>query len=439
MIDERIKKIINLVSTVSFIIYSAFSVLLIIGYIITKTYGGINFLLALTLYICAYIAYRLTKVDKEYIALYINNALFLGVTTYCGAYWGFDLPAVIIGYYFSVCIVAITCELRQNIYNIVLITTGLIMGQFSRDYFNITNTWKNQSFGYIDIATLVLAFIGTSALMTYSGWLHNNSLKEAVRAKLELKDEKDNIEQKIELKTKELKDIQNDSIANLYTFVEFGKIAKGLFHDLVSPIHNLKLNIDEHYISNNNNLQNIYETSNKLISQIKKIHKYLKHTVKDEEFDIVKDIKDIELLYNYSLKTEKVIYNFSSNIDEFTLIHKRSIILHIINNLISNAIEAVIRKKTIIQNYTPEIDIRIHIDESESKIYISISDNGVGIKDIDKILIFNPYYTTKTNETNCGLGLASVKHFTKKYLMGNIYMEGEHMCGSTFILSFKYN
>ena len=45
--------------------------------------------------------------------------------------------------------------------------------------------------------------------------------------------------------------------------------------------------------------------------------------------------------------------------------------------------------------------------ETQNYILLSIQDNGVGIKEVDKIKVLEPYFTTKKNGTGLGLAISN--------------------------------
>ena len=73
-------------------------------------------------------------------------------------------------------------------------------------------------------------------------------------------------------------------------------------------------------------------------------------------------------------------------------------------NLIKNSIESINEKKIKNDDFKGKINVDI-IGDSDY-IYISITDNGLGFSQVDKIKMLTPYYTTKKKGT--GLGLAIV-------------------------------
>ena len=61
--------------------------------------------------------------------------------------------------------------------------------------------------------------------------------------------------------------------------------------------------------------------------------------------------------------------------------------------------------------------VTMKISTSENKIQISISDNGVGIKDIERAL--TPFYTSKPNEERSGMGFTVMESFMDKLEVKN--------------------
>ena len=68
-------------------------------------------------------------------------------------------------------------------------------------------------------------------------------------------------------------------------------------------------------------------------------------------------------------------------------------------------------------------------------ILFSIQDNGVGIKEVDKIKVLEPYFTTKKNGT--GLGLAISKKIIEDH-QGEFYIESSKL-GTKINIKFPVN
>ena len=103
----------------------------------------------------------------------------------------------------------------------------------------------------------------------------------------------------------------------------------------------------------------------------------------------------------------------------------RTQLIRVVTNLVKNAFQSIPEGKT------PEVNI--DLNESETAITISVSDNGSGItvENIDKI--FEPKFTTKSS--GMGLGLPMIKKIIETYNGTLTFTTQEHI-GTTFLVTF---
>lgn len=134
------------------------------------------------------------------------------------------------------------------------------------------------------------------------------------------------------------------------------------------------------------------------------------------------DYMDILKIYNIILKTNKnyaMLLNknitFISNIQgQLPPLHIYTV-LSIINNLVSNAVESIVDSGLI----------KISIDTTDHLVQFTVWDNGVGIPQKKKELIFKPGYTTKydvSGNPSTGMGLPYVKELVAN-LNGTLTVE----------------
>ncbi|MEV9615128.1 sensor histidine kinase [Aliarcobacter butzleri] len=130
---------------------------------------------------------------------------------------------------------------------------------------------------------------------------------------------------------------------------------------------------------------------------------------------ITKAIELIESTFEHNnIKLEKDFA--SSEIEFFGFANEFS---QVILNLLTNAKDAVLENK--IEN--PLIIIQTKIDDEY--IYISIKDNGLGIKDEIINKIFEPYFTTKDEGKGTGIGLYMSKIIIENNMNGKIEVKNE--------------
>lgn len=77
-----------------------------------------------------------------------------------------------------------------------------------------------------------------------------------------------------------------------------------------------------------------------------------------------------------------------------------------------------------------EIEIKVEYEQNTAKI--SVSDNGVGIKDLQKALA--PFYTTKPDSDRSGMGFTLMQSF-----MDDMQVYSEEGKGTTVVMTKKIN
>jgi C4-dicarboxylate-specific signal transduction histidine kinase len=77
----------------------------------------------------------------------------------------------------------------------------------------------------------------------------------------------------------------------------------------------------------------------------------------------------------------------------------------VIVNLLANAKDAVVEKRTKYQEYT-QMNVGIKSYQENQSIIVEVSDNGIGINEDDLNNVMLPFYTTKEEGKGTGLGLS---------------------------------
>jgi len=184
-------------------------------------------------------------------------------------------------------------------------------------------------------------------------------------------------------------------------------------------------------------LNGIYRNANELLKLVNQLLDFRKLEMKGETLDLS--------YCNMNDFLESMTYSFhqiaSNNGVDFVLECNENIcafvdkdkLQKIVNNLLSNAIK-----------FTPsggKIKLLATKDSTESTIILQVSDNGVGIPEIDRSQIFDKFYQVKKQavpNTGSGIGL----HLTKEYVEmhnGTIEVESRLNEGSTFTVRIPSN
>lgn len=106
-----------------------------------------------------------------------------------------------------------------------------------------------------------------------------------------------------------------------------------------------------------------------------------------------------EVLFLYEEAHKEIVFGFKAQEVRrfaFDLEQLRRVLV----NLLDNAVAAV-------YGSAGKIEMEIHQDKAEKLVFIEVRDNGPGVKDADKLKLFEPYFSTKKTGTGLGLAIAS--------------------------------
>ncbi len=299
----------------------------------------------------------------------------------------------------------------------------------------LLNNFRNS----IIIAIVMSLTIGIIIALVLSTNI-TNPIKQISDATLKIKDGDYDINLK-ESKIIELENLQNN-IRYLSRNLKNQKYvrkqyAQDISHELRTPITNLQLYIeaikDGVIDVDEQTLSSLLEETQRLEGLVVNLNKsfndnseYLK--INKKEFDLSQHIKLI--LDTIKPRLAKLDISLIEEIKDGVMIYSdKDKISQIIQNLISNAIKAIKEDGLI----------RVSLYEDKNNIYIDIKDNGVGISDEKKEVIFERFYriddarNTKTN--GHGLGLSITKNFVES-LGGKIKLKSKLGKGSTFSVIF---
>ncbi|MCB0753530.1 MAG: PAS domain-containing sensor histidine kinase, partial [Ignavibacteriae bacterium] len=142
-------------------------------------------------------------------------------------------------------------------------------------------------------------------------------------------------------------------------------------------------------------------------------------------FDLNNLINDVIALYQVNAARKKI--NLISSVEKnYTVRADKFMIDTVLRNLVSNSIKFT----------NSGGEIKVNVEElSEKELTISVSDNGVGIKEevIEKLFKIDSHVTTKgtEKEKGTGIGLILCKEFVEKH-EGKIWVESKIDEGSQF-------
>ena len=130
--------------------------------------------------------------------------------------------------------------------------------------------------------------------------------------------------------------------------------------------------------------------------------------------------------YLESRSSKQIAFSFYSSDNNIYTKVNEELFGWVIENLIKNAIDAMLRKGELI----------LTIENTPKKVKITVSDTGKGIPKKLFKQIFKPGFTTK--KRGWGLGLSLVKRIVNEYHKGKVFvLESEQGKGTTFRIVLK--
>lgn len=244
----------------------------------------------------------------------------------------------------------------------------------------------------------------------------------------ELADLNAQLEQRVERRTRELRDAQ-EQLVRREKLAALGQLSGGVAHEIRNPLgvirnsaYFLKMSakqLDEDMRGCIEDIEREVDTANRIISELLDFTR--DPEAQTEEFPLNDALTT-------ALRSARVPSGVQQVIDEIPAdLHVRADrgqIERVLTNLIRNAWQAM----------KDDAELKISYELSGDVVRVFIADNGVGIsrQDLDKI--FEPLFTTKAK--GIGLGLAVSRRYAERN-GGSLTVESEEGVGTTFCLAVR--
>ncbi len=211
----------------------------------------------------------------------------------------------------------------------------------------------------------------------------------------------------VEIKSIKIKELSTE-LVKTERLSAIGELAARLSHDLRNPLSVIKSSVEITMLRNNDKfstqdkevIQRINKAIVRMTNQIDDVLNYVKQTpIEKNKITLSTCIKNVIGWISIPTKIEITIK------ENDTIIFADEGKLEIVfSNIIRNAIEAIGDNSG---------SIEIKIQDMGEQVIIEIIDSGVGIKEDNMNMIFEPLYTTK--QIGTGLGLVSCKNIIEQH------------------------
>lgn len=259
-----------------------------------------------------------------------------------------------------------------------------------------------------------------------------------------------------ELTLSNIQTIQNnqDMLVEQERLASLGQMIGGIAHNLKTPIFSvagglegLSDLINEYDASIDNPSvtdQDMHEIAGDMREWIEKLKGHISYmsdiitTVKGQtvtladndsiEFSVAELFKRVDILMKHEIKNALATLKIQNNVGDSDLLTGNiNSLVQIINNIISNSIEAYGN------NYTDKI-IELTANQDNSNLIISIKDYGPGISEIAQTKLFKEMITTK-GKNGTGLGMFMSYSNIRAHFNGNLSYKTELGKGTTFYIT----
>ncbi len=204
---------------------------------------------------------------------------------------------------------------------------------------------------------------------------------------------------------------------NEYKLASIGRLAGGIAHNLRNPLTILNLGLQ---VLKRKGIEP--EQIDRLLKQVERINQIIENLSLKTKEELEKQKKRFDL--NELIKRELEILEFDSfykhQVEKNIQLYEKPIIIEAVYSDFSNAISHILRNAIDAMLNSEKKILGVKTWEDESRIYVEISDTGVGIPDEIKDRIFEPFFTTKATENldepkGIGLGLTITYNNLKTY------------------------
>ncbi|OGF44464.1 MAG: hypothetical protein A2231_10555 [Candidatus Firestonebacteria bacterium RIFOXYA2_FULL_40_8] len=226
-------------------------------------------------------------------------------------------------------------------------------------------------------------------------------LKELDKKSREVEAEKSGLEEKVEERTKELKETQ-ERLLQTARVAALSRFSAGIAHEINNPLGAV-INFVRTVLANpgiEGDNKNYLELSLKGLFRIENIIKQIlsySGRRNPEMTDINKLLKEILEFMGHRFKEEKTGLKLELTEPLPPVFVDPVQIQQVFTNIIRNALDAM--------KDCQRKELTVNTEYKEGRVFIRVLDTGKGIKEDEKEKIFTPFFTTKEVGEGLGLGL----------------------------------
>ncbi|KSV87159.1 ATP-binding protein [Sinorhizobium sp. GL28] len=274
------------------------------------------------------------------------------------------------------------------------------------------------------LAAIASAFVGIVLVLLDQRRRH---LRDRLRAREALQRAHDELERKVEERTRTLRAAQ-DELVHAAKLATIGQISAGLAHEMNQPLAALRtlsgnavkflrrgdIVTAEH---NLDRIGSIVDGMGTLTNQLKSFAR--KSSGMPGPVDVRRAVDNALFLLDQRLRRANVIVSTEIGADEMTALCDANRLEQVMVNLIANALDAIEGAAAPM--------LRLRGRREAARVIVEVHDNGPGLPEDVREHLFEPFFTTKESNRGLGLGLAislEIVHHFSGTLSGANHPEG---------------
>lgn len=370
------------------------------------------------------------------VSLVLVSSLLL-FSLYLAFRWGVDLPAAMLLYALCIVISGIVVGSRFSLAVTAVLASAIYVIQQVQEsgYVLANNYWRTEQLtGYDTIVIgVMLAVVATVS------WLSTReiekSLLRARESEAMLKLERDLLEDRVRERTQELRQAELERMSQAYRFVEFGRLASGIFHDLANPLTALALTIEgiergagssPQVATMAGDIARARSATMHMQSLMDAMRRHLAREGVVEQFSLGEVLAEARVVLDTYARQRSVRLTCVCE-EDLSLLGDPVSCMQVLTNLVTNAIESYEGEKG---------EVTVSCTKGGDGVYLRVSDRGVGITPDELTHIFEPFFSTKTAHTGLGVGLPLARRIVEKDFGGRITVASSLEDGTTFTVYF---
>lgn len=369
---------------------------------------------------------QLNKKGYTTLAAFLFCLVYFAVGVFMITTWGILVAQGLLLFVLAIVTSSILIKSSAGIFFTILscVVIAIVQSMHAMGLVPVDLTWGQR----VGAGSDVFIFSGCLIILMITSWLSNREIERAFTrtqlAEQSLKRERDQLEDTVASRTKELQQKQQAEVQQLYEMAYFGKVTSSLLHDLANPLSSVSLSLKRIEPGESSRFLK------RAIDNTKRIERYLEHTRLQ--------LRHNQIVAPFSLQevAERVLAGFADICVKQSIVLKSDMVTtsdvsgdqikfeRLLTNLLSNAVDSF-------GEHPVKARISVTIRAYAGGYLLTVQDNGSGIPKDAIGKVFDPFFTTKSVGKGMGIGLSICKEIVENDFNGEIVISSQPKNGTT--------